>query len=403
MIGEDMGSVDKAGDRKTVVVIPAYNEERFIGSIVLKAHRFADAVVVVDDGSVDATAEIAQAAGAIVVRHERNQGKGVTLNTGFRSARELAPDVVVTLDGDGQHLPEEMTLVTTPVLDGWADIVVGSRYLNGNSRVPRHRIWGHKIFNFMTNRGSGISLTDSQSGFRAFSPLALSIISFRSNGFSVESEMQFLAHEHGLRVIEMPITIHYHDKPKRSVLAHGLMVLNGLMRLVGQYRPLLFFGVAGMLLLLAGVAWGGWVVDVFLRKRALPVGSAMISVLLSIIGSLALFTGIMLHSVRGLLLDSKRRRPGRPQRTQELGGVLQTISQYRSLLLFGIPGTLLLLMGTGWGMRVVDIFRRTQALAVGSALICMLLSVIGCLALLTGVILHSVRVLISDSESDRRD
>ena len=74
--------------RKAVVIIPAYNEERFIGSVVLKTHKYSDTVIVVDDGSTDATAEIAQAAGAIVVRHEQNQGKGVALNTGFRKARE---------------------------------------------------------------------------------------------------------------------------------------------------------------------------------------------------------------------------------------------------------------------------------------------------------------------------
>ncbi|UCC63066.1 MAG: glycosyltransferase family 2 protein [Anaerolineae bacterium] len=379
---------------KIVALIPAYNEERFIGSVVLQAHRFADTVVVVDDGSTDATGEIAGAAGALVVRHEQNQGKGQALNTGFRTAREWNLDVIVTLDGDGQHVPEEMALVAAPVLEGRADIVVGSRYLDKRSMVPRHRIWGHRFFNLLINHGSRVSLTDSQSGFRAFSPLALSAISFGSNGFSVESEMQFLADQLDLRMAEVPITVHYQDGPKRSVIAHGLNVLNGVMRLVGQYRPLLFFGLTGMFLLLVGVAWGGWVVEVFHRKQALPVGSAMISVLVSIIGSLVLFSGVILHSVRKLLVSLTQPGQGEVHRVPGWSGMSQFVNQYRSLLLLSLPGTLSLFFGVGWGIRVVDIFRRTQALAVGSALICMLLSVVGSLALLAGVILHSVRGLI---------
>ena len=112
-----------------------------------------------------------------------------------------------------------------------------------------------------------------------------------------------LQHEHGLRLAEVPITADYVDKPKRPVVAHGLMVLNGVLRLVGQYRPLFFFGLAGLFLLLVGTGWGWWVVVVYGRTKQLAIGYALISVLLTVLGSLSLFSGIMLHSVRGLLLD----------------------------------------------------------------------------------------------------
>jgi glycosyltransferase involved in cell wall biosynthesis len=293
---------------KAVVIIPAYNEERFIGSVVLKAYKYSSTIIVVDDGSTDATAEVARAAGAIVMQHEQNQGKGVALNTGFRKAREFDPDVVITIDADGQHTPEEIDLVAAPVLEDQADIVVGSRYLEKTSSVPVHRIWGHLAFNLMTNWMSGISITDSQSGFRAFSRRALATISFNSDGFSVESEMQLLAREHHLRMNEIPITIQYRDKPKRPVLTHGLMVLTGLLRLVGQYRPLLFFGLPGLILLVAGLAWGVFVVDIYRRSQTLAIGYALLSALLATIGALALFSGIILHSVRGLLLDLIRPR-----------------------------------------------------------------------------------------------
>jgi glycosyltransferase involved in cell wall biosynthesis len=288
---------------RIVVIIPAYNEERFIGSVALKAFKYASTVIVVDDGSSDCTAEVAAASGALVVRHSKNQGKGAALSTGFRLIRDYHPEAVVVMDADGQHLPEELSQVVEPILSGQADIVVGSRYLEHTSEVPRHRIWGHRVFNLLTRVSSGMAATDSQSGFRAFSPAALERIDFRSHGFSVESEMQFIAKEYGLRLVEVPITIRYTDKPKRPVVGHGLGVLNGVLRMMGQYRPLLFFGVPGLFLLISGILWGFWVVEIYRRAHTLAVGYAMLSVLLTIIGMLSLSTGIILHSIRGLLMD----------------------------------------------------------------------------------------------------
>ena len=292
----------REGRPMTVVVIPAYNEERFIGSTVILARQYADRVIVVDDGSVDATAAIARAAGAVVVRHRQNRGKGAALNTGLQKACELDPDVVIAVDADGQHVVAEVTRVAAPVLDGKADIVVGSRYLQGKSRVPAYRSVGHRMFNFMTNRASGIAVTDSQSGFRAFSARALHLITFQSNGFSVESEMQFIARQHGLRVVEAPITVHYYDAPKRSVFAHGFMVLNGLLRLMGQYRPLLFLGVPAVFTLLLASAWGLWAVYIYRVTQKAAVGYALISVTLFIVGQAILTTAFILHSIRALLL-----------------------------------------------------------------------------------------------------
>lgn len=293
---------------QAVVVIPAYNEERFIGSVILRAQKLVDRVIVVDDGSVDATAEIAQAAGAIVMQHEQNKGKGVALNTGFRYARELEPEMVITLDADGQHTPEEIGKLFEPIHEGTADIVVGSRYLENTSQVPRHRIWGHRFFNILTGQASRVSLSDSQSGFRAFSKRALKVITFKSSGFSVESEMQFLASEQNLNIVEVPITIQYHDKPKRSVIVHGLLVLNGLLRLVGQYRPLFFLGMTGLILIAAGLIWALFVMGIYRETHIIPLGHFLISVALNLSGLFSLFTGIILHSVRGLLLDMLQSR-----------------------------------------------------------------------------------------------
>jgi glycosyltransferase involved in cell wall biosynthesis len=294
--------------RNIVAVIPAYNEEKFIGSVILKTLKHVSTIIVVDDGSADSTAEIAEEAGALVVRHTVNQGKGVALNTGFLKARELNPDAIVTIDADGQHLPEEIPLVTAPILAGEADIVIGSRYLEQKSDVPVQRVLGHQVFNFVTNQASGVPLTDSQSGFRAFSPNALRALSFNSQGFSVESEMQFLAGQYKLRTVEAPITIHYHAKPKRPLIRHGLLVLNGLLQLVGQYRPLLFFGIPGTIMMLIGLLWGLWVINIYRTSQMLATGYAIVSQLLIVLGALFLFTGILLHSIRGLLLSTPRSR-----------------------------------------------------------------------------------------------
>jgi len=302
----DFATANGAHRSRVVAVIPAFNEERSIGSVALQAQRYVESVIVVDDGSTDATAEIAADAGAIVVRHAQNQGKGVALNTGFRRAHEIGADVVVTFDADGQHRPEEMAAVVAPVLHGQADIVVGSRYLEQTSQVPPLRIFGHRIFNFITNRSSGVSITDSQSGFRAFSARALKSIFFSSKSFSVESEMQFLARDHRLRITEVPIEIRYEERPKRNVLLHGLIVLNGILRLIGQHRPLLFLCVPGLSTFLVGLLLGLWVIEIYRSSRELVTGYALMTLLLSVVGLLTLYTGIMLHSVRGLLLSLVR-------------------------------------------------------------------------------------------------
>ena len=257
----------------------------------------------VDDGSNDDTALLAEMAGAQVFRLPQNSGKAVALMTGLGKASRNGFDAVVMLDADGQHSLEEMMRVITPVLSGDADLVIGSRYIGDSSQTPRHRIWGHWVFNWLTRLASGVPASDSQSGYRAFSPEALPVISFQSRGFSVESEMQFIVNQYGLRLVEVPITVQYPDRPKRNVVSHGMMVLNGLVRLAGQYRPLLFFGVPGAILLAAGLVWGWVVVDIYSRKLQLAVGYAMISVLLTILGSLLLSTGFILHSMRGLLMD----------------------------------------------------------------------------------------------------
>jgi len=288
---------------KVSVVIPAFNESRFIGSVVLGLKRYPVDILVVDDGSSDNTAEIAQAAGAEVLRLPANQGKGAALNAGLAHIRQAAPDAIAIIDADGQHLPEELEQVVRPILEGEADIVIGSRYLQGTSNTPSHRIFGHKVMNFFTGVFSGVQASDSQSGYRAFSPRAYQLLTFTSNGFSVESEMQFLASQHALKIVDVPVTIQYLEKQKRSPWRQGASVLYGILRLTGQYRPLLYFSLPGVVSLLAGLIWGLIVINRYRIYGRLAIGYAMICVLLCLIGVSMFSTGITLHSMRALFQE----------------------------------------------------------------------------------------------------
>jgi glycosyltransferase involved in cell wall biosynthesis len=291
---------------RIIALIPAYNEERFIGSLVLAVQPFVDHVVVVDDGSRDHTAEIAQRAGVTVIRQQVNQGKAAAINAGFSYIRQLNPSAVVMLDGDGQHCADDIPAVLDPILRGLADMVIGSRFLTVKSKIPAYRKIGQHGLTVVTNIASGLSVGDSQSGFRAFSAEALKHISFSQGGFSIESELQFLAREHKLRVVEVPIRVIYEEPAKRSPFGHGMQVINGILQLVGQTRPLLFFSVSGLLIFVGGLALGAHIIDIYRRSHELAIGYGLLTVLLCVVGMLLFFAGVILHSTRGMLIELRR-------------------------------------------------------------------------------------------------
>lgn len=285
-----------------IAVIAAYNEDRFIGSVVLKTRRYVDQVIVVDDGSTDQTAQIAEECGALVIRHEKNCGKAEAINTGLERARAMDAALVILIDADGQHDPAEIPTLVAPIEAQQADVVVGSRFKGKKSEIPRWRIIGQHALTLATNVASGVPLTDSQSGFRALSRKALYAFSFRAEGgFSIESEMQFLVQQHKLTIEEVPVQMTYDEGPKRNPFKHGLQVLNGILNLVSMHRPLFFFGVPGLLILLVGLVLGAIVVERYNTYQTLAVGYALISILLDLIGIQTLFTGIILHTIRAYL------------------------------------------------------------------------------------------------------
>jgi glycosyltransferase involved in cell wall biosynthesis len=242
--------------RNIVVLIPAFNEELTISTVVMLSKRYADNVIVIDDGSSDRTRELAAEAGAEVLSHIVNKGKAAALMTGFKRARELGPKCTVTIDGDGQMDPSLIPTVAAPVLQEVADLVIGSRYIGRNGTdTPKHRRVGQKVLNTATALGTDVGVTDSQSGYRALSPNALNNTNFNSDRFNIESEMIAYFSEIGLKIAEVPVTVRY-DVPnghKQRPLEHGLSVLAGAVTYIGYRRPLLVFGVPGLVFFVLGL------------------------------------------------------------------------------------------------------------------------------------------------------
>jgi glycosyltransferase involved in cell wall biosynthesis len=291
-----------------LAAIPAYNEEIAIGSVVLRAKKYVDAVLVIDDGSSDATADVAAAAGAVVLRHERNQGKGIAIRDAFLKARELQADILVCIDADGQHNPDEIPRLLDPIRKGEADMVIGSRFLTIRSRIPAYRRAGQEFLNFLTNRVSHSDVTDSQSGFRAFSRTAIQTLPMDEDGIGIESFLQRAAYDQHLKIMEVPITCRYdvEHASKMGSVRHGFTVINTVLRIVEERRPLLVFGVPGITLFVLGMVLGFWVVSVYSHTHELAIGSALIAVLTVTVGIFSVFVGLMLHAISNVLARMKR-------------------------------------------------------------------------------------------------
>jgi glycosyltransferase involved in cell wall biosynthesis len=197
--------------------IPAYNEERTIAEVILKAGCHVGKVLVCDDGSKDLTRIIAKKNGADVLEHKKNKGYGATMQTLLRKAKELKADVLVVFDGDGQHDPTEIPELIKPILEGRADIVIGSRFMKGAKMIiPLYRRIGIFIITLLTRIASGYPISDAQSGFRSYSSRALQKLNITDDGWSSSIELFFRAHNMGLKVAEVPVYCSYEDYPKAS-------------------------------------------------------------------------------------------------------------------------------------------------------------------------------------------
>lgn len=193
-----------------VVVVPAYNEEKTIGRVLADLKNYADKIIIVDDGSTDRTAEIIKSLSVEVYRHFLNRGLGASLKTGFEAAKKSGADIVVTFDADGQHRAEDIPRLIKPILDGQAEVVIGSRFLK-LQRMPILRIIYNWLANFITFLFSGLWVTDSQSGLRAFSKQALERLEIFCDRMEISSEIICQIKKQNLKLVEIPIQAVYTD------------------------------------------------------------------------------------------------------------------------------------------------------------------------------------------------
>lgn len=326
----------------TIAAMPAYNEERSIAKMVLGCQKYVDKVVVVDDGSADATAEISKALGAFVVRHKRNEGYGAALRSCFKAARELGADRMVIIDSDGQHNPSEMPKLLKPIESG-VDLVIGSRFCNGNGKnIPVYRKVGMKVLDTATRAAGGINVTDSQSGFRAYGKRAIDQIRIDENGMSAGSEILLQAKDNNLSVEEVEIQCRYdvEDASTENPVSHGVRVLINIFHDMELRKPLYYFTVPGSVLAIIGILMGLNFLRIFYHGGSLSFGPTLLMILLTLVGSFMMFTGIILHSLCNLISQSMKKMDSSRELNNGPANMGQFGHEYRS--------------GSGNGARIIE-------------------------------------------------
>jgi len=231
-----MAKIDKPTKQikpKIIAAIPCFNEGQFINGIVARSLKYVDKVIVIDDGSTDNTSEAAQAAGAEVIRHKASQGAGAATRSAFEAAKKYNADILVTLDGDGQHNPDEIPQVLAPILRGEADLVIGSRFLLKNvKKAPKYRKFGIDVITWLYNFGSKVKVSDSQSCFRVHSRRLIEAINITENGFGFSVQVLIQARRKNFVIREVPVSCIYHlQGSSLNPVAHGLGVAWGVVKL----------------------------------------------------------------------------------------------------------------------------------------------------------------------------
>ncbi len=213
----------------TVIVIPVYNEAKAVGQVIedVRAHGFQH-IIVVDDGSSDESWCVASAHDVLALRLKANRGKGAAVKTGIMAANLLDADVVVTMDGDGQHDPADIKPLITPILEGDSDVVLGSRLLH-REEMPFIKVIANNVGNFFTWLFYGLLVSDSQSGFRAYSRYAALIIDTKADKYEYDSKVIREIKNNRLRFTEVPVHTLYTDYSKGKKNKQGF--LNGLVTL----------------------------------------------------------------------------------------------------------------------------------------------------------------------------
>ena len=304
-----ISTLNKQFTNLIVIGIPAYNEEKTIASIILKLQKIADKVIICNDGSSDLTGEIAEKLGAIVINHPKNLGYGAGIRSIFLKSKELDADILVTFDADGQHRVEDIANVVAPLQKNEADIVIGSRFMGKNDEnVPKYRKAGIKTINNLTNTSTDLKISDTQSGFRAYSKKVLQEIIPSEYGMGVSTEILIKANKKGFKINEVPIVVLYEgDTSTHHPVSHGLSVLLSTMKFISIEHPLKFYGTPGIIFLGIGLFFIVWTLQLFTETRQIITNVSLIGIGTIIVGTMLTMTSIMLYS----LVNVVRERSGK--------------------------------------------------------------------------------------------
>ena len=284
---------------KITIGIPAYNEEKNIAGIISKLKKYADSIIVCDDGSNDLTSEISEQLGAIVIKHSKNKGYGAAINSLFLKAKELESDVFLTFDADGQHRIEDIPVVSDPIIKNQVDVAIGSRFLDTKSEeMPNYRKVGIKIITKITNLSIKEKLTDSQSGFRAYSKKALQEITPSDEGMGVSTEILIKASNLELKIAEVPIKVNYDgDTSTHDPVSHGTSVILSTIKFTSIHNPLKFYGIPGIIFLIIGLIFVAWTIQIYAETQEIITNVSLIGIGSVVLGTILLITAIILFSI----------------------------------------------------------------------------------------------------------
>ena len=284
---------------KIIVGIPAFNEEKNIAVLIIQLKKIADKIIVCNDGSTDLTSKIAEELGATVINHEKNLGYGAAIRSIFLKSKDLDGDILVTFDADGQHRIEDINRVINPIINGESDLVIGSRFLDESAKeVPRYRKAGIKLITKITNATIKKQLTDSQSGFRAYSKKVLNELNPSELGMGISTEILIKASAKNFRISEVPIKIIYNgDTSTHNPISHGSSVLLSTIKFTSIEHPLKFYGIPSMIFFAIGLLFTSLSIEYYADIGRLNTNLTLIGAGSILIAVVLLLTGILLYSL----------------------------------------------------------------------------------------------------------
>lgn len=282
-----------------LICIPAFNEESRLGEIIVEAKKYADSVIVCDDGSSDNTSKIAISQGAELIRHSKNLGKGAAMKSLFNYAKDNDAELVVMIDGDGQFKANEIPLLIKPIMNGY-DVVIGNRF-GKDSKMPNYRTLGNKVLDKITNIAADLPFEDTQSGFRSYSKKAVESISIQSDGFGSDAEILVNAAQKNLKITDVPVSVLYDIGTKTSTknpVSHTTEVIISLIELISIRRPLSYLGIPGIIIFAMGIIFSIIVITLFNETRYFSIPYMLLTIGSFTLGLILIMMSVLLFSIK---------------------------------------------------------------------------------------------------------